>query len=125
MSASVRNGELAGTTITSYSPVRRAIGVTSCNVTGDRCVTMPPSMISPDTSIASPRPLFRADESRQTDRAGRAGNVLDRRSSNDAGSLEHLLHHACGLIPATAGCSGSDQTKLVELWLLGSGDAAR
>ena len=69
--------------------------------------------------------LFRANESRQTDCACRAGNVLNRRSSNDAGSLEHLLHHACGLIPATAGCSGSDQTKLVELWLLGSGDAAR
>ena len=55
-SASDRNGEAAGTTITSYSPVSRAIGVTSCSVTGDACVTMPPSMISPDTITTSPLP---------------------------------------------------------------------
>ena len=56
MSLSVRNGEFAGTTIASYSPVRRAIGVTSRSVTGERCMTTPPSMMRPDTRIASSRP---------------------------------------------------------------------
>ena len=51
-----RNREMAGTAITLYSPVRRAIGVTSRNVTGERWVTMAPSIIRPDTIIASPFP---------------------------------------------------------------------
>ncbi len=42
--------------MTSYSPVSRAIGVTSPSVTGDWWVTMPPSMMSPDTITASPLP---------------------------------------------------------------------
>jgi hypothetical protein len=55
-SSSVRNGDPVGTVSTSYSPVRRAIGTTSANVTGASCVTMPPSMMRPDTSKASPLP---------------------------------------------------------------------
>ena len=46
---------------------------------------------------------FGADEARQADRAGRAGDVLDRRRPHDARLLQHLLHHARGLIPAAAG----------------------
>ena len=52
----MRNGDAAGTTMTSYSPRSRAIGVTSCSVSGDRCVTIAPSMISPDTITTSPLP---------------------------------------------------------------------
>ena len=36
--------DAAGTTITSYSPVRRAIGVTASSVTGDLLVRMAPTM---------------------------------------------------------------------------------
>ena len=42
--------------MTSYSPVSRATGVTSASVIGDACITTPPSMISPETISASPRP---------------------------------------------------------------------
>ena len=55
-SASVPSGDPAGTAITSYSPLNRAIGVTWRNVTGDWCVTTAPSMISPDTISTSPLP---------------------------------------------------------------------
>ena len=52
----MRKGDAVGTAMTSYSPVRRASGVTSCSVTGERWVTMPPSMMSPDTITTPPRP---------------------------------------------------------------------
>ena len=42
--------------MTSYSPVSLASGVTSRRVTGDWYVTMPPSMIRPETRTASPLP---------------------------------------------------------------------
>ena len=51
---------------------------------------------------------FGADESCQADRAGGAGDVLDDRRGSDAGALQHLLHHACRLIPAAAGRRGCD-----------------
>ena len=47
-------GESAGTTISSYSPVSRASGVTLARVTGDLLVRMAPTMTSPPTRIASP-----------------------------------------------------------------------
>ncbi len=45
-----------GTTITSYSPVSRAIGVTSRRVTGEPFVTIALTMISPETITTSPWP---------------------------------------------------------------------
>ena len=49
-SASVLIAELAGTTITSYSPVRRAIGVVWSRLTGDLLVMMPPTITRPSPS---------------------------------------------------------------------------
>ena len=43
-SAMVLIGESAGTTSASYSPVSRAIGVTSASVTGEALVRMAPTM---------------------------------------------------------------------------------
>ena len=74
---------------------------------------MPPSMISPDTITTSPRAALGADESREADRAGRAGNVLDRRGVDDAGALQRLLHHARGLIPAAAGRGRGDEAQVL------------
>ena len=48
--------ELAGTTITSYSPVSRAIGVTCSSVTGDWLVRIAPSMTRPPIISALPWP---------------------------------------------------------------------
>ena len=50
-------GELAGTTTTSYSLVRRASGVTMLRSTGDLFSTMPPTMTMPPTSIAFGSPF--------------------------------------------------------------------
>src|SRR3546814_13672922 len=48
------------TTITSYSPVSRAIGVTWSRVTGDWLVRMAPTMTSPLTISALPSPFLRS-----------------------------------------------------------------
>ena len=48
------SGESAGTTTSSYSPVRRASGVTLARVTGDLLVRIAPSMTRPLTRMASP-----------------------------------------------------------------------
>ena len=55
-SSSVAKGDVSGTASASYSPVKRAIGTASPSVTGESLVTMPPSMMSPETSSASPLP---------------------------------------------------------------------
>ncbi len=55
-SCSVRCGESAGTTMTSCSPVSRAIGVTSASDTIDEVATIPLTITSPVTSSASSRP---------------------------------------------------------------------
>ena len=47
-------GPSAGTTISSYSPVSRASGVTSSKVTGALLVRMAPTITSPPTRMASP-----------------------------------------------------------------------
>src|SRR3954470_16327699 len=57
-SASVLIGESAVTASISYSPTRRAIGVTDSSVTGDLLVRMAPCMIMPVTIKALPRPFF-------------------------------------------------------------------
>jgi hypothetical protein len=50
-------GEFAGTTTTSWSAVRRAIGVTSASVTCDLLVSTAPTMVMPITIIWLPSPL--------------------------------------------------------------------
>ena len=61
-----------------------------------------------------------ADESSETDRARCAGNVLDDRCRDDAGSLERLLHRARSLIPAAAGRGRRHDTQLLEVRLCSS-----
>ena len=56
-SAIVLYGELAGTTTTRYSLVRRAIGVTIVRLTGDFCSTMPPTITMPPISSAFGSPF--------------------------------------------------------------------
>jgi hypothetical protein len=55
-----------------------------------------------------------AHEPRQSDRARRSGNVLDRRGARDAALLKHLLHHARGLIPAAARRCRRNDAQLFE-----------
>jgi hypothetical protein len=57
-SAMVFSGELAGSTNTLYSLVRRAIGVAWLRLTGGLPVMMPPSITAPITISASPLPLL-------------------------------------------------------------------
>ena len=54
----VLKGELAGSTKTLYSLVRRAIGVACDSDTGGLPVMMPPSMTAPITIIAFGSPLL-------------------------------------------------------------------
>src|SRR5687767_15915783 len=56
-SAIVLCGELAGTTITSHSLVRRAIGVTWLRLTGDLLRMMPPTITMPPIITAFGSPL--------------------------------------------------------------------
>ena len=65
-----------------------------------------------------------ADEARQPDRARRARDVLHRRDAHQARALQHLLHHARGLIPAAAGRRRRDDAELVDGGLRGSGAPA-
>ncbi len=57
-SAMVLNGELAGSTNTLYSLVRRAIGVACDRLTGGLPVMMPPSITAPITISAFGSPLL-------------------------------------------------------------------
>ena len=58
-----------------------------------------------------------ADEAREADRAGGAGDVLDDGRRHDAGALQHLLHGARRLIPAAARRRRRDDAQLLELRL--------
>ena len=60
-SLSVLNGEDAGTAITSYSEVSRAMGVTEAKVTGDLLVRMAPTITRPMTMREPPSPLALAN----------------------------------------------------------------
>ena len=56
-SAMVLCGELAGSTNTLYSVVRRASGVACIRFSGERLVIRPPSITAPITIIWWPSPL--------------------------------------------------------------------
>ena len=112
-SASERNGDAAGTTSTSYSPSSRAIGVTSRSVSAERCVTIAPSMISPDIIATSPVP-----RSAVTKRARPIVPAAPGMFSTDEvwtmpGALQGLLHHTRGVIPAAARCGRRDQPQVL------------
>jgi len=55
-----------------------------------------------------------ADEARETDGPGGAGNVLDRCQTGETLALQRLLHHPRGLIPAASGCSWCDEAQLFD-----------
>ena len=102
-SAAVWNGEAAGTTSASNSPVRRAIGVTSREIVG--------RLVGDDRAdhdhagnhqrIALAVPLV--DELRQADRAAGAADIGDLRAGDQLLAAQHLVHGARRLVPAAAG----------------------
>ena len=109
-SGAVLNGEAAGTTSASNSPVRRAIGVTSRQIVG--------RLVGDDGAdhdhagdhqrIALAVPLV--DELRQADRAAGAADVGDLRAGDQLLAAQHLLHGARRLVPAAAGRRRHEQS---------------
>ena len=93
-SPSVWIGEFAGTTITSYSPVSRAIGVTLSRVTGDLLVRMAPTMIRPLDHQGVALALLAGDELGEADRAAGARDVDDLDAAGEARLLQGSLHGA-------------------------------
>ena len=69
-------GDAAGTAMTSYSPVSRAIGVACASETGESFQSVAPSITRPVMSSDRGRCRLRVDELREPDRAGRARHVL-------------------------------------------------
>ena len=82
-SCSEWNGEAAGTAMTSYSPVSRAIGVTSASVTGERLRHDAAEHDQAGDHHRVAVAALGADEAREADRARRARNVLDRSEACD------------------------------------------
>ena len=104
----------AGTTITSYSPVRRAIGVTCDSLTGDLLVTMAPTITMPPTISALRIALLRVHELRDADGAAGAALVVDLHLRNELALLHRGLQRAPGLVPAAARVGGHEDLQAVE-----------
>ena len=111
------SGESVGTTISSYSPVRRASGVTLARVTGDLLVRMAPTITSPPTRTASPfLPLLETNWARPMVPPAPPMFSTWTPEARLVG-LQGGLHGAGGLVPAAAGIGRSDDVEALDLGL--------
>ncbi len=105
---------MPGTTITSYSPVSRAIGVT-CDSVDRRLVVDDRADHHHAAHHQRVRiALARAHELRKADRAAGATLVVDRHLLDDVAALQRRLQRTAGLVPAAARRRGHQDLQAVE-----------
>ena len=103
--------------MTSYSPVSRATGVTSRERDRRRVHHHAAEHDQPRDHQGVAAPALGAHEPRQADRAGGAGDVLDRHRPHQPLGLQRLLQRAGRLVPAAARRGGRGDAQLGP-WLL-------
>ena len=96
-------GEFAGTTITSWSAVRRAIGVTASSVTGDLLVSTAPTMVMPITISWLPSPLAWLTNCARPTVPPAPGTLTTWTLLAAPVAVMHLLQRARRAVPAAAG----------------------
>ena len=102
----VLNGELAGSTNTLYSLVRRASGVAALRVTGGLPVMMPPSITCAHHHHGVRVTLAAVDKLGQAQGPGGATLVVKGHGVGHLGILQCLAQRAAGGVPAAAGIGG-------------------